>query len=379
MPKKGVEKAREFTFKEKIKNFILVFKERARSFFWVHPLKKFLIILTSLLFILFLLFIIGYFILEKPPEKALTCSDGTFYETCSLRKPFFCSDGKLIEKASVCGCSKFLTKKDDSCISKYQNNPKNITLEYILRGEKDEINYTVYGGVIDYLFSLSRHIFYSEEENVFRRDFKLKNINEEIQREMLLPLVIKIQNLAMDKEDQARIAISLIQNIPYEASEEIFMFEYGQANQTNSSGYPYDVFYNMNGSCEEKSNLLAFLLKEIGYGVAIFYYPIENHEVVGIKCPVEYSLNSTGYCFVETTGPSIISDKGGYYLGWGKLSSEPEVMLISEGDSLGKNLYEYEDAEDWVKINGILEEKGKINIIRHWKLEKLREKYGLIH
>jgi hypothetical protein len=379
MPKKDVRKMQESALKEKLKIFFVISKERMKSFFEIHPLKKFLIILISFSFALFFLFVIAHLIFEKPPEKVLTCSDGTFYETCSLKKPYFCSYGILIEKASVCGCSESLEKKGELCISKYQNNPKNITLEYILRGEKDEINYTVYGGVIDYLFSLSRHIFYSEEENVFRRDFKLKNINEEIQREMLLPLVIKIQNLAMDKEDQARIAISLIQNIPYEASEEIFMFEYGQANQTNSSGYPYDVFYNMNGSCEEKSNLLAFLLKEIGYGVAIFYYPIENHEVVGIKCPVEYSLNSTGYCFVETTGPSIISDNGGYYLGWGKLSSEPEVMLISEGDSLGEDLYEYEDAKDWVKINGILEEKGKINIFRHWKLEKLREKYGLIH
>jgi len=161
MPKKDVKKMQESALKEKLKIFFVVSKGRMKSFFEIHPLKKFLIILISFSFALFFLFVIAHFIFEKLPEKVLTCNDGTFYETCSLKKPYFCSYGILIEKASVCGCSESLEKKGELCISKYQNNPKNITLEYILRGEKDEINYTVYGGVIDYLFSLPRYIYYS--------------------------------------------------------------------------------------------------------------------------------------------------------------------------------------------------------------------------
>jgi len=366
MPKKDRKVMQEFTFKEKLK-----------FFFETHALKKFLVILVPIFFILFFFFMAGHLTFEKPSEKVLTCGDGTFYETCSLRKPYFCSNGVLMEKSSACGCSESLTKEGDSCISKYQNSPKNITLKYILRGEKEEINYTVYGGMADYFLSFPKYIYYYGEEQSFRRDFKLKNVNEENQRELLSPLITEIQNIAMNKEDQVRIAISLVQNIPYEASGEIFMFENGQINQTNYSEYAYEVLYNMQGNCEGKSGLLTFLLKEIGYGAVIFYYPLENHEAVGIKCPVEHSLNGTGYCFVETTGPSIISNNKGHYLGWGKLSSDPEVMLISEGDSLDEDLYEYKDAEDWIKLSEILEEKGKINFIRYWKLEKLREKYGL--
>ncbi len=329
--------------------------------------------LIVLIFVLLFLIVIFYFFVVKE-EGTLICGDGTFNENCSLRKPYFCLNKTLIEKASVCSCPEILTKKGNLCISKYQTNPKNITLKYILRGEENEIDFVVYEGMVDYISSLPKSIYHQDDEMPLRRDFKLRNINEDEQRELLLPLVTKIQNIVEDKEDQVRIAINIVQNIPYGESEKIIAFG---SNQVNYSRYPYEVVYDMQGVCEGKSELLAFLLKEMGYGVVLFYYPLENHEVVGIKCPIEYSLDNTGYCFVETTGASIITDNQGYYIEWGKLSSEPEMILISEGDSLGKNLYEYKDAKDLIKIRKVIDEKGKINFFQRKKLEYLREKYGL--
>ena len=148
--------------------------------------------------------------------------------------------------------------------------------------------------------------------------------------------------------------------------------------EINYSRYPYEVLYDMQGVCGEKSELLAFLLREIGYGVTFFYHKQENHESLGIKCPIEYSLGNTGYCFIETTGPSIITDNEIEYVGGIKLFSEPEVMIISEGTSLGDDLYEYEDAKDLRNIRRTIEKKGKINIFKSRKLEELNEKYGLI-
>ena len=120
---------------------------------------------------------------------------------------------------------------------------------------------------------------------------------------------------------------------------------------------------------------MAFLLKEMGYGVVLFYYSAENHISVGIKCPIEYSLNNTGYCFIETTGPAIITDNSIGYIGGIKLTSEPKIIFISEGDSLNDNLYEYKDAKDMKKINEVIEKNGLFN---SFKLEKLRKKYGLV-
>lgn len=333
-----------------------------------------------LIFIFFVLLIAGAFLLSNfgkdAQEEVFTCGDGTLYYNCSLRKPYFCLNGGLIEEASICGCPGILMREEDSCVSKYQTNPKNIILKYILRGEIKEINFTVYGEMIDYISSIPKFIYYEKDIEPSRRDFKLRNINEEEQRELLLPLVTKIQNIAENKEDQVRIAISIIQNIPYNESGEIITLG---SNQLNYSRYPYEVLYDMKGICGERSELLAFLLREIGYGVVLFYYSSENHECVGIRCPVEYSLDDTGYCFVETTGPSVMTNNQDYYVGGEKLSSKPEVIFISGGDSLGENLYEYKDAKNLMKINKIIEEKGRINLIEHFKLKKLKEKYGLEH
>ena len=55
------------------------------------------------------------------------------------------------------------------------------------------------------------------------------------------------------------------------------------------------------------------------------------------------------------------------------------MILISEGDFLDKNLYEYKDAKDLIKLSEIIEEKGELNFFQHKILEYLRKKYGLKH
>lgn len=341
--------------------------------------KKYLIILIIVFVILTFGkgFLFGFWEAgPEKPEKILTCGDGSFYETCSLTKPYFCEEGVLVEKASLCGCVEGLTKKGDSCVSKYQTNLKEISLKYVLRGEKGEISYTVYQGMVEYLSNLSKTIYYEDKEMPSRADFKLKNINEEEQKKLLLPLVAKIQNLAETEEDQVRIAISLVQNIPFGASEKTIKI--GDNLETNYSRYPYEVLYDEQGVCGEKVELLAFLLREMGYGLAFFYHASENHESLGIKCPVEHSLGNTGYCFVETTGPSIMTDDSIDYVGGIRLTSEPEVYLISYGASLSEDMYEYKDAKTMSRLNKKIIEKGELNWFEHRKLEKLREKYNLI-
>jgi len=333
--------------------------------------------LQTILFFLFLLIIFSLLLIDllKNQKEILICGDETLYGECSLTKPYFCLDGTLIEKASICNCSEILMKSQDLCISKYQSNPKNITLKYILRGEEKELEYVVYRDAIDYFSNFPKSFDYKLTEKYFRKDFILKKIEEKEQRELLLSLVIGIQNIAKDQTDQVRIAVSIVQNLQYNNSGEII--DIGFNNDLNYSRYPYEVLYDMEGVCGERSELLIFLLKEMGYGVVLFHYPLENHQTVGIKCPVEHSLNNSGYCFIETTGPSIITNNKDYYVGGRKLSSEPEIIFISDGNSLSENLYEYRDSKNLIRINKIIEEKGKINLLDKYKLEKIKKRYGL--
>lgn len=330
------------------------------------------LILTIVVVLIFVL-IIGNGFLNKinSVKKVPTCGDETFYDACSLAKPYFCSEGFLEPRASACGCPDILIKQGENCVSKYQTDSKVIELNYILDGEQGVIDFLVYEGMTNYLSGLSRSIFHDTGEIPSRADFKLKKIDEEEQRGLLLPLVKEIQDLTSDEEDQVRIAISLVQNIPFGFSEK--EVKLGGGKTLNYSRYPYEVLYDMKGICGEKSELLAFLLRDLGYGIAFFYHADENHESLGIKCPVEQSLGGTGYCFVETTGPAIITDDSIEYVGGIELNSEPEVIPISTGASLGKDLYEYGDAKTMKKLR-----KGGFLLFKKLRLNRLKEKYGLI-
>ncbi len=343
---------------------------------WIKSNLKYIFIFGGLIIALIIFVIVlSYFNNPDDSVEITICGDGTAFNKCSLKKPYFCAEGKLVESASLCGCSEGLSQEENLCISRYQTNPKNITLKYILRGEQKEINFTVYGGMTEYISELPKSIFYLEGANRSRADFKLRNINEKEQRELFLPLLTKIQNIEKNKEEQARIAISIVQNIPYGNSEKIVNVK---STKLNYSRYPYEVLYDLQGVCGEKTELLAFLLNEIGYGVVLFYNPLENHESLGIKCHLEHSFFESGYCFVETTGPSIITDSQITYSGGLKLSSMPEIIPLFEGDSLGDDLYEYKDAGDWMNIRNKLEQDGKLKIFDNIKKNKLIEKYGLI-
>lgn len=329
---------------------------------WIIGLSIFL-----LLIVLVFSFVTTFF----PEKETPKCGDGTFYDACSLTKPFFCSEGVLSERSQHCGCPDNQIKEGEFCRMSYFNNPKNVVLNYTLRGEEGEIPFTLYFGVYDYVKKLPRSISYHGDEVPLRSDFKLSKIDDEIQRQALLPLVVRIQNLAPNsKEDQARIAISLVQNIKYLEPEESPVLN---GYLLRVARFPYQTFYEEAGSCEGKSELLAFLLRELDYGVALFYYFEENHEAVGIRCPVKESLENSGYCFVETTSPSILGDDGGIYLGTGKLYSSPEVVVINEGISLEGGMEEYRDAKVFRRIS----DSKLMNFLQKSKLRKLIEYYGL--
>ena len=76
---------------------------------------------------LIILIIFSFFYIENINEKKEqistinTCNDGTFYDTCSLTKPYYCQDGILIEKSSLCGCSELSgISQGDSCDLNYK-------------------------------------------------------------------------------------------------------------------------------------------------------------------------------------------------------------------------------------------------------------------
>lgn len=243
------------------------------------------------------------------------CSDRTIYGECSKEKPLLCLDGRLINKASKCGCSGEDVINGDICVSKYMTNPKTIHL--------GSFNYVVYGGVNDYLSRLDRSIsyYYVSPTN---RDFIIRDLDNKLQRTYLLPFVQKIQEQSTNKQKQAEIAIQIVQGIPY---------DWDAFNTNSVSGrYPYEVLYDMKGVCMEKADLLAFTLRELGFGVVIFEFQQESHRAVGIKC--NKGNYNTNYCFIESTDYYPIGQIPYTYVGGVDIRNAiPEVIVISDGDS----------------------------------------------
>jgi len=127
-------------------------------------------------------------------------------------------------------------------------------------------------------------------------------INESIEYSAVQPLVDAIKSKSTDPEMQARIAISLVQNIPY---------NYDKANSMTASNYtvivhyasPYEVLYENTGICEEKSALLVLLLNELGYDSAYFEFDADHHAMVGIGSDGSGQYQNTGYIIIESTNP----------------------------------------------------------------------------
>ncbi|HLC78015.1 MAG TPA: hypothetical protein VJH92_02730 [Candidatus Nanoarchaeia archaeon] len=335
-----------------------------------------LVTILVIVFVFILVYSFSNLLKDEDAYKISTCGDGSFYNTCSITKPYMCEKGVLVERARFCGCPGGFSKNVDSCESQLNNGPKEIMIPYLLNENNHEINFKVYKGMYDLLSNESRFISYNGEEKPFRVDFKFKKINEDYQRAYLSDLVVKIQNLDSDKINQARIAISLVQNIEFGESEKRTVI--GDNKSLSYSRYPYEVLYDGEGVCGEKSELLVSLLRDLGYGTALFYNKAENHEAVGIACPVEESYWNSGYCFVETSGPSIISDDEINFIGNVKLTSKPEIMFISPGISLPKNLEEYSDADELIKIRQKVEQGKNLNPSERDTLDDLNAKYGLV-
>ena len=300
-------------------------------------------------------------------ELIQRCEDGTIYGNCVKNdEPWMCFNGVLKQKATVCGCGREETPRGDVYISKYMTGKDDRTYTYLLRGDEFTLKLYVYEGLYTYLGAISRSISYTSIAPT-TEDFIRKNIDDDEQLKLTTDLSEKIQSRSNSQDDQARIAISLVQMMPY---------DYVSLESGNSkSRYAYEVLFDETGVCGEKSQLLALLLRELGYGVALFNYDLENHQALGIKCPEQYDYKDTGYCFVETTSPTIITVVPDNYVNAGALKSTPEVIVISEGESFDSVGEEYADALLWEKIGDMGPRLSQSNY-RKWT--NLVEKYRII-
>lgn len=287
---------------------------------------------------------------ENSEEEAIVnCVNDSICSEVFLEYPF-CVEGDCVEckKNSHCSgeeicfddrmcveCYLDIHCEDNEVCSRYkcQEIPKTIELRYCrhgVKGTREYISLDVYKNLNDRLIEIDRSIsYYVGEEAPNEKDYLLKFIDNEEQLQEIKKLALLIEDSSNLIQERARIAITLVQMLPYDnkAKDNIY---------SHISRYPYEVLFDKTGICGEKSRLILMLLREIGFGSAYIIFPDENHAVAGIKCPKNYSFKNTGYCFVESTDVIEIGLSDLSYVDVGHLDTVPQIIEVSEG-------YSYDD------------------------------------
>ena len=187
-------------------------------------------------------------------------------------------------------------------------------------------------------------------------------MNEPTQQKYVQELADEIKKKSSSPDDQVRIAVSLVQHIPY---------HHGDVYR-----YPYEVMYDGTGICGEKSMLLALLLKDMGYGSCVFYFKTEGHMTAGVRAAAPYDYKGSGYAFIETTEPKIITYNQSHFPEFGYLTSNPIVVPEGTGKEYTGVAEDYRDSQDWARIQSEIQGKDLPAVDR--ALERtLEKKYDL--
>jgi hypothetical protein len=230
-----------------------------------------------------------------------------------------------------------ITETVDS-FSEFEKSPKTQNYPYSFNG-RESLSFTTYGELADHL---------AEEDHSYRSDPDQEVIMEllrnEYQDESLDPLIQKIRCFSSSPDEQAKIAISLVQHIPYNWE--------GLATTSSDFLYPYETLYWNRGVCCDKSILLAYFLDELGFDVVLFEWK-GTHMAVGVRCHERYDFENTGYAFIETTRPTIITYVPDNYLGGFQITTSPHIIHVTDG-GFGLDISrEFTDAQELKRIDAI--------------------------
>jgi len=138
----------------------------------------------------------------------------------------------------------------------------------------------------------------------------------------LLEELNKVKRLqGLSDDEYLELMAVYVQSLRYESLEQ------------SPAKFPVETIVDRAGDCDDKSLLLAGLLAQEGYSVALLSFGPEAHMAIGVGSS-DHIYKKTGYAFIETTGYSFVgapADKLGGNL---SLFSDPTIIVISSGKKL---------------------------------------------
>jgi hypothetical protein len=199
------------------------------------------------------------------------------------------------------------------------------------------VNEQLYWGAAASDRSISRPV--GESDTEVRTAFYRYLIQDPRQAPLIAKLAKKLRKQAeragLDRDRYAEFIAKYVQSFPY---------DYAKIESADTTTrFPVQTIVEGTGVCGDKSALLAALLAHEGYKVALLEFAPEKHMAVGIKGPGE-TYPASGYLFVESTGPTYLSEIPKEYIGGIQLESTPLVIPIGTGKT------KYGSADDVARI-----------------------------
>jgi len=183
------------------------------------------------------------------------------------------------------------------------SQPVDKTFNWEYKGKKYSLDETLYQSAYDYYKSQPKQYSYAESLPAnWEDEYYLMFLKSAEGDNTISDLAKKIQDLGkkhnLTDNQIVDLTLGFVQSIPYDdAKAKDILAKKGNI----AMRFPYEVLWEQTGVCSDKSLLAYALLKEIGYGVALFAFEQDNHMAVAVQCPQNYSNYASGYCYAETT------------------------------------------------------------------------------
>lgn len=154
----------------------------------------------------------------------------------------------------------------------------------------------------DYYQKERDHYFYRYEmEGKQIGDNRKSFVFSENGKPVIKDLARRLETIATSETDKVEAALSYVQSLPYS-------YDSTSKGKDEYVRYPIETLVDGCGDCEDKSVLLAAILREMNVDFVLLMAP--DHMAVGVDCQPQndstyYMFNGKKYYYVETTQPEF--------------------------------------------------------------------------
>lgn len=182
-------------------------------------------------------------------------------------------------------------------------NPQDRKFTWTYAGKQYSIAETLYGSTEAFYQSSPKEFSYDgnlagDWEDQYFAMFLKENDSEKIFHKVAVDIQSAGKKNGLNDDQIVELAMAFVQGVQYDEARATAIAAGSKEALTN---YPYETLFLQKGVCADKSFLASMILRDLGYGTALFVYDTENHMAVGIQCSMQYSNYNSGYCYGETT------------------------------------------------------------------------------